>query len=140
VACVTDLVCSLTVPVWSESGVETQVVDAPAWADIDKAIRALDGHVRSEVYLHQDRDDAETYMAIAGGSRNRYLVFVCHDNKRYDEAVTPDAADKTVNLVTGGQTGEFRLRSLVTLNEALEAARVYHQSGQLAGGVVWRHR
>jgi len=46
----------------------------------------------------------------------------------------------TVIMVTGGQPGEFHLKDLVSLNEALEAARVYHQSGQLAGNVKWRHR
>ncbi len=43
-------------------------------------------------------------------------------------------------MVTGGQLGEFRLADLVTLDEAREAARVFYQSGQLAGGVTWRHR
>ncbi len=135
-----EFVQHLGVPVWTESGVEDQDFESPTWPDIEAAIGGLDGHTRTEVYLHPRRGDPETYMAIAGGSDNHYLVFVCHNNERFDEAVTPDAPEGTVHMVTGGQLGEFQLEDLVTFDEALEAARVYHQSGELAGGVKWRHR
>ena len=137
---ISNLVRHLAVPVWTESGVEDHGVKLPTWPDIEAAIGGLDGHTRTEAYLHPRRNDPETYMAIAGGSDNHYLVFLCHHNERFDEAVTPDAPDRTVSMVTGGQLGEFQLEDLITLDEALEAARVYHQSGQLAGGVTWRHR
>lgn len=135
-----DFAQHLAGPVWTDSGLEDHDIDLPTWPDIEAAIGGLDGHTRTEVYLHPRRSDPETYMSIAGGADDHYLVFVCHHNERFDEAVTPDAPEGTVSMVTGGQLGEFRLEHLVTLDEALEAARVFHQSGQLAGGVKWRHR
>lgn len=130
----------LVAPRWTDSGVDDHEVESPTWLDVETAIRGLDGHTRSEVYLHPHRANTETYMAVAGGSDNRYLVFVCHGNERFDEAVTPGASDRTVGMVTGGQRGEFRLEDLVTLDQALEAGRIYHQNGGLAAGVSWRHR
>ena len=135
-----DFAWHLTVPVSTGSGVDDREVDSPTWPDIEAAIRALDGQTRTEMYLHPHRGDPETYLAIAGGSGNHYLVFVCHHNKRFDEAVSPDAPEGTVSMITGGQLGEFQFEDLVTLDEALEAAQVYHQSGRLAGSVKWRRR
>ncbi len=88
-----DFVQHLAVPVRTESGVEDHDIDLPTWSDIKAAIGGLDGHTRTEVYLYPHRGDPETYMAIAGGSDSHNLVFLCHHNARFDEAVTPDAPE-----------------------------------------------
>lgn len=129
----------LEAPVWSTDAAAVEV-DSPTWTQIESAIRSLDGWTRNDLYLHPDPDDLETYFAVAGGTDNRYLVFFCHGNESFDEAITPDAEDTRVELVVGGQPGDFALRDLVTLDQAVEGARSFHMTGELSAGQSWRHR
>ena len=112
----------------------------PMEAEVIDAVRALDGETTTEIFLHPDENETSTYLAIAGGVDDQYLVFICHNNERFTEATTPDATGADFEMVIGGQPGHYHPSQLVDLDQAIAAAREYHRSSSPAPTVNWETR
>ena len=113
-------------------------VETPSWEQIEAAILAMDGSEATEVFLHPDREEPETYLSIFGGTHGRYGVCYSHRNEWFEQVVTPDAPAAAVELTAGGQPAEYRRTELVTLDEALTAARHFYRTGERGGALHWQ--
>ncbi len=127
----------LTIARW---GLPSETTDDPSPEDLRVGIESLDGHHRSALYLALVPSELGTYLAVAGGSDNHFLVFISAANQWFTEAITPNADAAAIDLVVDGQPGEFTLQQLVTRHEAIEAAHHYLSTGQPSPQLTWRHR
>ncbi|MCP4087974.1 MAG: hypothetical protein GY745_23460 [Actinomycetia bacterium] len=121
-------------------GLPSETTNDPSPQDLRAGIESLDGSHRSALYLALVPSDLGTYLAVAGGSDNHFLVFISEANQWFTEAITPDAKVATIELVVDGQPGEFALRQLVTRHEAIGAALHYLLTGQPSPRLTWQKR
>lgn len=115
-------------------------LEDPTEEEVLRAVRALDGSETTELYLQPDREHPETYLAIAGGVSGQYLVFICLDNEQFIEAISPGADGPPVDLICGGQPGQFEPSQLISLEGALRAASQYYRSRSPSEAVDWIRR
>lgn len=118
---------------WQRNRTETLVKPAQTWAEIEAAIRALDGQHRTLTTLETD---SETHMAIGGGA-GRYLVYLTFDNEIFHYLIDPSKSDLEESLVVGGQEGIYPGRMCVGLYRALKAAHTFAEIGEMERAVEW---
>ena len=111
------------------------VLDAPQWSDVERAIRALDG--KTKTALSMNASGEYTSMSIAGGRRGKYFVDVEKPSLGPVNLVTPDARDDELEMIIEGVGTDFKMWQLVDLPTAMEAARVFFASGELAPSLHW---
>ena len=80
----------------------------PSWAEIESAIRSLDGKRRTLIILGVG--DPTPHMGIGGGGDGKYIVYVTPDNLTFDTLIHPDAPPGKCLLVAGGQLGDYENR------------------------------
>lgn len=107
----------------------------PSWTQIEAAIRRLDADQCSLVILGIG-DPPVPHMAIGGGD-GKYIVYATVDNMVFYKAINTKAANGKCSVVAGGQRGTYDLRSCIGLNEALHAAKIYAETGNLDPNVRW---
>lgn len=124
-----------TLIVDTETGNETILVHS--WKSIEAAIRALDGDHRTLVVLGVD--DAYPHMAIGGGRDNQYIVYATYNNEVFHSLIDLEKPeDRMVQLIVGGQEGDYCANSCVDLHTALQAAKTFAESGTLDKSLVWQ--
>jgi hypothetical protein len=98
-------------------------------------IRQLDGRRHTLVTLYTDTG---AHMAIGGSASAGLVVYETADNESFNNLLTGThhGSDK-VNLVAGGQPGDYESRYVVTLGEALTAGTRYVSDGVLAAELRW---
>ena len=122
---------------WHDARTTDREVHRPAWADVERAIRDLDGRVRNDVYLHPDKSDLETYLCIGGGD-GRYVVTGAIDNREFPTFV--DSARDGLpgqSLVVGGQAGTFPANWIVDLETTLRVVRAFYDARGFVCGISW---
>lgn len=124
---------------WRDSSVEDIVIASPSWDEVAAAIERLDGATFSELFLHLDDAEDETYLTVAGGP-DAFLVFVCVANEEFHEAIDPAASDSSVTMVVGGQQSTFGRRELIDREHALVAAHTYFDTATLDASITWHSR
>jgi hypothetical protein len=107
--------------------------EAKDWAEIEAAIRELDGHQRTLVTLETE---GEAHMSIGGGN-GRYFVYLTFDNDNFNYLVNRSSSDKTETLVIGGQSGIYPAKSCVDLTTTIKAAKVFAELGIMERSVSW---
>jgi len=112
-------------------------LERPAWTDIESAIRRLDFDSPSLLILGIGPAPVP-HMAIGGGDQGRYIVYATPDNVIFHTLVNPLAPTGKYLMVAGGQRGEYDLQLCVSLEDALQAARTYAESGQLDSKLKWK--
>lgn len=113
------------------------LVENPTWAQVETAICSLNDADRNDVYLHPDRNDMETYLAVGGGN-GQYVVIGAQNNTSFPALVPGDGPDdRTVELTVGGQPGEYPASWIADLAPALEAARAFYDAGGFASNHEW---
>jgi hypothetical protein len=104
------------------------------WADIETAIRHLDGQQRSEVSI---AGGGEAHMSITGGN-GHYLVSAMPNNDRFYELRNPNGnSEKHIKVVSGGQTVTVSTEEPVELAVALRAARTFAETGDFDSALTW---
>jgi immunity protein Imm1 of predicted polymorphic toxin system len=104
----------------------------PAWAEVEQAIRALDGKRHTEVTLDSDN---ETSIVVRGGA-GRYTVFFADPDS--DSAIVDHTkATGGARLVLGGQTEVVPTNIIMGLVQALQAVRVFYHHGVMDGDQEW---
>jgi len=78
-------------------------------------------------------------LMIGGGNEGRYVVTlnVNIDEEFYNAVDDSKAQDAELVVVAGGQAAEFPARNCLELSGALEAARVYFESGKMSDRIRW---
>jgi hypothetical protein len=119
-------------------GTDEEGLRDPSWAEVEEAIRRLDGAEYNDLYL--DRPSQRGSLAIGGGA-GRYFVMLTLDARTEDEswlvATREAAADTTESLVVGGQPGLYPARQVVELNAALAAATDFRLTGDPSESLRW---
>jgi hypothetical protein len=107
--------------------------EAKDWAEIESAIRELDGHRRTLVTLETE---GEAHISIGGGN-GKYFAYLTFDNDNFNYLVNPSNSDKTETLVIGGQSGIYPAKSCVDLTTTIKAAKVFAELGTMERSVSW---
>lgn len=116
---------------WQGNQNQELLKEARGWAEIEAAIRELDGQRRTLVTLEAD---GETHMAIGGGA-GKYLVYVTFDNENFNYLVHSTKLNNAETLVVGGQEGIYPAKWCVDLTTALKAAKSFAEFGTLEKSV-----
>lgn len=103
------------------------------WAEIETAIKELDGHHRTLVTLEAD---GETHMAVGGGT-DKYVVYLTFDNETFHYLVDPSKPDADESLTVGGQEGVYPAKLCVDIDSALKAAKTFAELGTMDKSVIW---
>jgi hypothetical protein len=116
------------------------VPDPVTWADIEAAIRRLDGERCTELLLRgfaEDEQDVGPMMGVGGGG-GHYLVWATTDGEDMHNLRNPDGdPSESVTFVAGGQRVRVRLSEVVDLGTALRAARAFAESGEIDPALAW---
>jgi Immunity protein Imm1 len=106
-------------------------------AQIELALRRLDGKTRSELVL-EGRDD--TVMIIGGGDKQQFVVSIAVNvDEQFFELLRSQAVvAPPVELVTGGQAGRFDAEQVVDLATATQAAVAFARDGKPDPALRWR--
>lgn len=105
-----------------------------SWAEIETAIKELDGHRKTLVTLEAN---GETHMAVGGGTE-QYVVYVTFDNETFHYLVDPSKSDTDESLTVGGQEGVYSAKLCVDLDATLKAAKTFAELGTMEKSVIWK--
>lgn len=124
---------TLSRDLWRGNRNHEEVTEAPPWAAIESAIRALDQKERTLVMLYESD---EKYMAVGGGAGS-YVVFVTIDGRSFVKLIEDSAPTGRAAVVVGGQRGEYPRNESVPLEAALRAARTFADLGSIEPSLIW---
>jgi hypothetical protein len=105
---------------------------------VEDAIQALNNKDRNDLYLQAEAAEAHTTLTVGGGA-GRYVVSGATLAEAYPALLTKEQRfDEPFQfLVVGGQKGDYPSEHVVTLAEAIAAAKAYFETGRFEGG-DWR--
>jgi hypothetical protein len=107
----------------------------PTWPDIEAAIRKLDGRVFTMATIAAE---GEAHLCVGGGSEGRYVVYATFDNWNFRTLTSAATESSKILLFIGGQEGDYPSNIVVPLQNALQAARTFAESGQIDPNLTWR--
>ena len=110
---------------WEGVHSNNRVVEDVPREQLEAAIRHLDGERHTQVVLQQ-RDHSNL---ILGGGSGRFNVVVATPDDRFFVLTDPEKPEGTEQLIAGGQLGDYPAKTIVSLESALQAARVYFDLG-----------
>lgn len=113
------------------------VIENPIWEDVEKMILSLDGWNRTLVTFGSY--DEGYYMAIGGGKNGKYIVYVSYDDeeKIYNLINQTGSEKELVELVVGGQQGNFPKRNCVSQDMVLSAAKNFFETQKIDQNMEW---
>jgi hypothetical protein len=128
----------MTVCDWHEQGRSDTVVEQPSWSAIEAAIRAMNGENLNDLYL--DLDGEPEASVTVGGGGGRYIVSGSIDGESFPTLTDSSVPEEPyIELVVGGQLGEFAACYVVGLDRALEAVRSVAGSGAFTPEIGWAY-
>lgn len=120
---------------WVANKNEELFIETPNIAQVETAIRNLDGKAKTLVILEQTED---AHMAIGGGECGKYIVYVTFDNINFYNLYDPSKEEGTELLVVGGQRGDYSSKMCVSLDLALQTAKGFFETCQLDSSTFWK--
>jgi hypothetical protein len=126
----------LTICTWNDGARTDTAVDTPSWADVEAAVRALNNRNLSDIHLEL-AGPPEAFLSVGGGA-GRYIVSGSVDGRVFPvliDASLPE--DPRVDLVVGGQLGDYPRCCAVDLDHALRAVRSVAETGEFQQGLGW---
>lgn len=118
---------------WEKNQNLGQLHQAREWAEIEQAIKELDGHRKTLVTLETNN---ETHMAIGGGF-DKFIVYVTFDNETFYHLINSSQSDAFETLVIGGQESIYPAKLCVDLNTTIKAAKTFAECGAMEKSVFW---
>lgn len=102
---------------------------------VEQLIQRLDGSRHTLVVLAHN---GEAHVAVGGDARVGLIVYCTEDNDQFRNLLSATPEDTTaVQLVAGGQLGDYERRFVVSASVACQAAVEYAESGHLAKHLAW---
>ena len=127
----------LTTYRWFDRTNASESFDDPSWSAVERAIAALDGGQRNDLYLFPKADDPHTWLCIGGGA-GRYLVSGSLASERFPTLVDHTRpGDEEVTVTVGGQGGDYPANWVVDLPAALAAAKDFFDASGFEGTTKW---
>jgi hypothetical protein len=116
------------------------MIEITSWEIAENLIKSLDGSKYTQVILSNELDDS--FICIGGGNNGFYNVFISlDDNESFYDLLNPSGKhDNIIQLVTGGQSGDFEEDICVTIDKALLASQKFYVSGKVEETLKWRYR
>lgn len=116
-------------------GYEVKEMASPSWTDIETAIKRLDGESRTQVAIGAD---GEMHLSVGGGEKGQYVVYATFDNMKFYTLLSDQPSETEVELVAGGQVGNYSGKIVVGLAPALMAAKTFAESGEIDRRLNWQ--
>jgi immunity protein Imm1 of predicted polymorphic toxin system len=102
---------------------------------VNEAVRRLEGAERTLVTL---QGPGTSHLAVGGSAATGMVVYATFDNDTFYQLTNPEAReDEIVEVVAGGQTGDYPARMVVGLSVALQAAEEFAEGGVLSSQLAW---
>ncbi len=121
---------------WAASERES-ILRYPTWPQVEAAIRALNNDNLNDLYLQPDENDPATYLAIGGGA-GRYILTGSIKNETFPTLVGTDRPPAPqVQLVVGGQLGDYPGNWVTDLSTTLETTKLFVEAGGFESNVPW---
>jgi hypothetical protein len=115
-------------------GVPEKDIRDPEWADVAKAIHALDGKSTDQVFLIIKE---ETHLlGIGGGEAGIYVCDAQLPEGQYT-LVDPKKSDTETVTVSNGDPLDYVRSHTVDLDTIIQAARWFFDHGELAPSFKW---
>ena len=124
---------SISADRWADVYNYEEKTASPEIADLHRLVKRLDGKEYTIVTLSGDGD---AHMAIGGGA-GQYVVYATYDNMKFWNLLSAAPSKNMVLLNVGGQEGDYPSRHVVSIDMALQAARVFLETGQLDHTLIW---
>lgn len=122
---------------WQANGRHDTVIESPSWPQIETAIRSLNNRNLNDLYLEPEEGGEQTFLCIGGGS-GQYIASGSVNGQRFPTLSNCAAdADSKIDLIVGGQLGDYPANYVVDLASVLAAARSFFESGTFASSVDW---
>jgi hypothetical protein len=119
------------------SGPESEVVEQPSWDAVLRAVQRLDGGACDSVVLNGPQ---EAYMGIVGGHEGQYVVAGRRRDGKPFILTSGEWRGRWVPVIAGGQENEYADNEVVTLEDALAAARTFFESGECDPRFQWSEK
>ncbi len=111
---------------------QTTTPDA-TWDDVEAALRALDGKRRTQLMVEHD----DTSNIVVGGGAGAYNVCITTADEIF-YTLRDRSKQGTTELVAGGQRGVYPAETVVDLDMAQRAVRVFYELGLADATLDWR--
>lgn len=132
------MIALMTICEWTAGSRHDAEVRDPSWDEIARAIRALDGAARNDLYLCPDADDPGTYLCVGGGDGRYVVAGAIAIDSEFPTLVDADRPATPMEVVVvGGQAGRYPANWVVGLDAALAAARAFYDARGFGGGFPW---
>jgi hypothetical protein len=109
----------MTSDYWESVLNDEHIVQSPSWAEVDEAVSRLDGKVHTLVTL--DGEDGSTLFI--GGSLEGMVVAWSRQDQNL--IARRGAGDEKVQIVVGGQVGDYARRNVLPIQIAKNIAKAY---------------
>jgi hypothetical protein len=131
-------VSRLTICDWHLDGRKDTVVERPSWSDIESAIRALNNSNLNDIHLELE-GQSDCFLTVGGGN-GQYMVSGSVDAEFFPTLVDVSIPEEPhVDLIVGGQLGDYPGCYVVSLERALEATRSVAENGAFLPEVGWQN-
>ncbi len=128
---------TITICEWFEGKKKDKVIETPLWFDIESAINSLNNRNLHDIYLEPSNREPKTYLCIAGGD-GRYLVSGSVRDQMFQTVIdSAKSDDGTENLLVAGEVGDYPSHWIVGINTAMQAARVFFETGEFDSSLEW---
>jgi hypothetical protein len=115
---------------------EAGIVHDPAWSQVERALRELDGEDRTEVVLSRGGD--RNYISVGGGASGRYFVFIYTEDERNLVLGNGGTEETRTRLKCSGQTVSLAGWKVTPLEAATTAARRFFLNEEQDPKLDWR--
>lgn len=106
----------------------------PKWGAIERAIRALDGTLKTLVCIEARNN---MHMDVASGANDRCAVACTYDNESYYVLTDGSGSTELVEVTVAGITREYPVHMLVPREVALVAAKTFAEKGEGDPSLHW---
>ena len=126
----------LTICAWTDGNRTDTAMDTPSWPDIESAVRALNNRNLNDIHMELE-EIAETFLSVGGGA-GQYIVSGSVDGKAFPVLIDASLPEEPrVDLLVGGQLGDYPRCCVVDLDHALRAVRSVAETGKFQEQIGW---
>ncbi len=105
-----------------------------SWPKIEKALIRMDGYTHTLVTLGMSKTGS---LMAGGGNERRYTVVFFPEEEDSLTLTEPKASGPNVQLVVGGQPGDYESKHIVSQAILTKVFQYYWKHARLPGDTLW---